>query len=101
MQVNEKTSSRKKSQTKGQATEEASLVADIAAKSAARKPAKKSRRRATTKSVKIIVNGEDRVRLIAEAAYFTAEFRGFAGGDTVRDWLEAEAQIDSMYRVKD
>jgi len=101
MQVNEKTSTSKRLQIQSQTTEGAGLVAEIASKSAARKPAKKSRRRAATKSVKVIVSGEERVRLIAEAAYLIAECRGFEEGDTVRDWLEAETQIDSLYRVKE
>ncbi|HXH65111.1 MAG TPA: DUF2934 domain-containing protein [Mariprofundaceae bacterium] len=34
-----------------------------------------------------------REHMIAEAAYYKAEKRGFSGGDHVRDWLEAEAEI--------
>lgn len=34
-----------------------------------------------------------RYRMVAEAAYFRAEQRGFVGGDPARDWAEAEAQI--------
>ena len=34
--------------------------------------------------------------MIAEAAYFRAENRGFAEGDPVQDWLEAEREIDGM-----
>lgn len=36
--------------------------------------------------------------MIAEAAYFRAERRGFNGGDPVRDWCEAEAEIDGQLR---
>jgi hypothetical protein len=36
--------------------------------------------------------------MIAEAAYFRAERRGFNGGDAVRDWCEAEAEIDAQLR---
>jgi hypothetical protein len=36
--------------------------------------------------------------MIAEAAYFRAEARGFEGGDSVRDWLEAEAEVDAILR---
>jgi hypothetical protein len=36
--------------------------------------------------------------MIAEAAYFKAERRGFNGGDAVRDWCEAEAEIDARLR---
>jgi hypothetical protein len=38
--------------------------------------------------------------MIAEAAYFRAERRGFNGGDTVRDWCEAEAEIDAQLRKR-
>ena len=31
---------------------------------------------------------EERYQLIAIAAYFRAEKRGFAGNDTVQDWLD-------------
>lgn len=37
---------------------------------------------------------ETRKRMIAEAAYYRAEKRGFRDGDALRDWLEAEAEID-------
>lgn len=40
--------------------------------------------------------GEDRLQMIATAAYYRAELRGFNGGDPVADWLAAEAEIDSM-----
>jgi chromosome segregation ATPase len=36
--------------------------------------------------------------MIAEAAYFRAERRGFAGGDAIRDWCEAEAEVDARLR---
>ena len=39
-----------------------------------------------------------RERMIAEAAYFKAERRGFNGGDAVRDWCEAEAEINAQLR---
>ncbi len=37
-----------------------------------------------------------RSRMIAEAAYFRAERRGFGNGDPVQDWLEAEIEIDRV-----
>lgn len=40
-------------------------------------------------------NGEDRQEMIAIAAYYRAERRGFDGGDPTLDWLEAEAEIDA------
>lgn len=40
--------------------------------------------------------GEERCRLIAEAAYYRAQARGFAPGQEIEDWLQAEAEIDRM-----
>ncbi|MCP5424549.1 MAG: DUF2934 domain-containing protein [Gammaproteobacteria bacterium] len=40
---------------------------------------------------------EQRERMIAEAAYYLAEARGFQGGSPVQDWLDAEATIDRQY----
>jgi len=39
---------------------------------------------------------EERERLVATAAYFRAERRGFAPGYEVLDWLEAEAEVDAL-----
>ncbi|OIR03066.1 hypothetical protein GALL_148440 [mine drainage metagenome] len=39
-----------------------------------------------------------REQMIAVAAYFRAERRGFLGGDPNADWLEAEAEIDRVLR---
>ena len=39
------------------------------------------------------VSGEQRQSMIAEAAYYRAERRGFQGGDPVVDWLAAEREI--------
>jgi hypothetical protein len=41
------------------------------------------------------VTAEARWRMIAEAAYFKAQRRGFIGGDATHDWAEAEAEIDA------
>ena len=46
--------------------------------------------------VKTAVTPEQRLRMIAEAAYFHAEHRGFQGGEAERDWFEAELEIDHM-----
>lgn len=39
---------------------------------------------------------EQRYFMISEAAYYRAEGRGFQGGDPVADWLEAEAEIETL-----
>jgi hypothetical protein len=37
--------------------------------------------------------------LIAEAAYYRAERRGFRPGGEMLDWLEAEAEIDALLQA--
>ena len=44
-----------------------------------------------------IVPPDERHQLIAEAAYFRAEHRGFQGGCPVQDWLEAERETDKLF----
>ena len=41
------------------------------------------------------VGPEHRAALIARAAYFRAEQRGFAPGHELEDWLAAEAEVDA------
>ncbi len=45
------------------------------------------------------ITPEERYRMIAEAAYFLAEKRGFVGGDVAEDWLAAEAEIDRILQL--
>jgi hypothetical protein len=40
------------------------------------------------------VSPEERYRMIATAAYFLAECRGFTGGYEMEDWITAELRID-------
>lgn len=46
-------------------------------------------------SVASFVGPEQRAALIAEAAFFRAEKRGFAPGHEVEDWLAAESEVDA------
>jgi hypothetical protein len=41
------------------------------------------------------VGPEHRAALIAEAAFFRAEQRGFNPGHEVEDWLAAESEVDA------
>jgi hypothetical protein len=41
---------------------------------------------------------EDRHSMIATAAYYQAEQRGFNGVSEMQDWLEAEAEIDAKVK---
>jgi predicted nucleic acid-binding Zn-ribbon protein len=61
---------------------------------AGRKVTAKTRK--STKKTRI--SPEQRYQMIAEAAYFRAEKRGFTGGDMSQDWLEAEAEIDDFLK---
>ena len=42
------------------------------------------------------ITPEQRYQMIAEAAYYHAERRGFIIGDTAQDWLDAEVEIDRI-----
>jgi Protein of unknown function (DUF2934) len=44
------------------------------------------------------VSSGQRRQMIAEAAYFRAERRGFDGADPVQDWIEAEVEVDAELR---
>ena len=41
------------------------------------------------------VSPAQRYQMIATAAYFKAEHRGFAGGYEMQDWIAAEAEVDA------
>jgi hypothetical protein len=62
-------------------------------KRAPRKPALSEARQAITFSQ--FVGPEKRAALIAEAAYFRAQRRGFAPGHEEEDWLAAESEVDA------
>lgn len=42
------------------------------------------------------ITPEQRYQMIAEAAYYHAERRGFIIGDMAQDWLDAEVEIDRI-----
>jgi hypothetical protein len=43
---------------------------------------------------------EKRRQMIAVAAYYHAERRGFRGGDELSDWLEAEAEVEHLLEAE-
>lgn len=65
-----------------------------AAKPRATRPAAAKPRPKVAKSGSVA--SEERTRLVAEAAYFKAAQRGFAGGGELEDWIAAEAEIDAL-----
>lgn len=38
----------------------------------------------------------ERAKMVAEAAYYLAEKRGFKGGNEIADWAAAEKQVDAL-----
>ena len=58
-------------------------------------PRKAATRPKAEKVVASFVGPEQRAALIAEAAYYRAEKRGFAPGHETEDWLSAEAEVDA------
>ncbi len=42
-----------------------------------------------------------REQMIAEAAYFRAEQRGFAPGNEMSDWLQAEVDVEALVENRD
>jgi hypothetical protein len=64
-------------------------------------PARKRAPRKTPNIVKVepvftqFVGPEQRAALIAQAAYYRAEKRGFEPGHETEDWLAAEAEVDA------
>ena len=60
-----------------------------------RAPRKKVSTAGRKSGVTRFVGLEQRAALIAEAAFFRAEKRGFAPGHETEDWLAAEAEVDA------
>jgi len=101
----EKASQKKKSEPVAKAPAQAvsktaakPAVVEITTSKTAAAPAKAAST-ATATAVKASakpVTTADRSRMIAEAAYFLAERRGFKPDSHVQDWLTAEKNIDAL-----
>ncbi len=76
--------------TKPEPAAKAKAAPKVAPKPAAAKPA----RSRTKKSAG--VPSEQRRNYIEMAAYYIAERRGFAPGNPLEDWVQAEAEIDRL-----
>jgi len=74
------------------ATTRSSTTKSASAAKASEKPAAKT-------AAKQPVTPLERWRMIAEAAYYRAEKRGFFGGNPMEDWEAAEQEIDAKYAV--
>lgn len=62
--------------------------------------ASKAPKKTTTTRARSSAPKPNREHMIAEAAYYRAEKRGFAAGDSMRDWLDAEVEIDQTLTKK-
>lgn len=47
-------------------------------------------------TAKSAVSPAERMKMIAEAAYYLAQKRGFSGGNELSDWVAAEKQVDAL-----
>lgn len=90
------TATKKKTATKKVAAKK--TIAAKAAKTSktVAKAPRKTRAKSKTGVVKPVITSEERTRMIAEAAYYLAEKRGFAPGHEESDWSAASQQIDQM-----
>jgi len=61
------------------------------------KPSARPPRRRKAKANAVPTPAAERYQLIAEAAYFISERRGFAPGSELEDWIEAEAEIARLF----
>jgi len=57
------------------------------------------KRSAESQPANVKIVPEQRLQLIAQAAYFIAERRGFAPGNELEDWLQAEAEIEACMKA--
>lgn len=71
--------------------------APTAASPAARKPSRAAKRASDVrKGARPEVDVDIRRAMVAEAAYFRAEKRGFDRGGELDDWLEAEREVSRI-----
>ena len=47
-----------------------------------------------------VISPQERWQMIADAAFFRAESRGFAPGGEIADWLAAEMEVDALLMGK-
>jgi len=70
-----------------------------AAKSAGAGEAAKPTKTIKTGAAPVTLMSEQRRYYVEVAAYYIAERRGFHGGSEMSDWVQAEAEVDSLIRA--
>lgn len=87
-------------QPKTKATDNPIAKNNTAPKAASKKPAVATATTVPTATTdsrkKMAINPEERYRMVAVAAYYRAEKRGFVGGDPAQDWVDAEAEVTQL-----
>ena len=68
---------------------------------ASSKPPRKSKANPDLAPSRAPATPDQRQSMVAEAAYYYAEHRGFVAGYELNDWLAAEDQIDATLAVGD
>ena len=63
-----------------------------------KEPSEGFRARTLSRSSSAGVTPEERRQLIAKAAYYRAERRGFTPGSELEDWLQAEVEVERTLR---
>lgn len=51
----------------------------------------------SVKSSKPVVGSQEWRAMVATAAYYRAQARGFTGGSAEQDWIEAEAEVAARF----
>lgn len=94
-----KRSARKPSAAKAAPPDQAGAAAAPEVGSAAGRRKPRARVKAAKAPAPQAVTAERRLVLIAEAAYYRAERRGFQPGGEMADWLEAEAEVEALLQA--
>ncbi len=73
-----------------------STAAKVSTKAAATTVEAKSETTGKPAASKPLLSPAERMKMIAEAAYYLAQKRGFTGGNELTDWVAAEKQVDAL-----
>ena len=101
--TNGKTTAAKAGDSSHPSTEDAPAKKRSAASKTAETPAKRTTARSRRTAVQALaadgvtgLTAQERHALVAQAAYFRAEARGFAAGGEFEDWVAAEAEVTAQ-----
>ena len=89
-----KTVARKKTSAKRQPPPQSAT----ASKKVVAKKTRQASKESITDAVREVYTREQRHKMIANMAYFLAEKRGFAPGNSDEDWLQSEKIIDDLLK---